>query len=269
MNSPVVVFDAVACPAVGSCTALGVYIGFDAVERGVFETLSKGTWTAADAPLPANGTGSSIAFAQNNGASALACPAIGSCVAAAGYTDASGHLQGVLETLSGGTWTATEAPVRPTPPANPRRASARWPARRAARAPPSEPTPTTTGTTKGWSRPSNKRAQPRRGDQAADRVLAGGSCQGDLVLDHAGAVWCGERGDREEPGLFRHPAGRVVVSGDVRLGPADPDGAGVVQQQDQAPGGVAVAPVGRACPVADAGRPAAPIRSSQPPRAAR
>jgi hypothetical protein len=111
VNSAVVVFDAVACPAVGSCTALGVYIGFDAVERGVFETLSKGTWTAADAPLPANGTGSSIAFAQNNGASALACPAVGSCVAAAGYTDASGHLQGVLETLTSGTWTATEAPV--------------------------------------------------------------------------------------------------------------------------------------------------------------
>jgi hypothetical protein len=105
-------YYAIACPASGSCTALGIYVGFDAVARGVFETLSKGTWTAADAPLPANANGNPAVFMTGSeGTDTLACPAAGSCTAVGGYTDANGKGQALIETLINGTWTATEAPL--------------------------------------------------------------------------------------------------------------------------------------------------------------
>jgi hypothetical protein len=75
----------------------------------------------------------------------------------------------------------------------------------------------------------------------------------DLVPDYVSAVLFGEGAGREEPGLYCDPAGWVVICGDVCFGLADSDGAGVVQEQGEASGGVAAAPVGGVCPVGDVG----------------
>ena len=70
----------------------------------MIDTLSGGTWTAARAPLPANaGSG------QGGDLQAVTCLAAGSCTTVGSYTDTSGNGQAMIDTLSGGTWTAAEA----------------------------------------------------------------------------------------------------------------------------------------------------------------
>jgi len=63
-------------------------------------------WTAIKAPLPANAEANPLAdlFSET-------CPAAGSCVAAGTYTDTDGDGQGLVETLSDGTWTPTAVPL--------------------------------------------------------------------------------------------------------------------------------------------------------------
>jgi hypothetical protein len=105
--------DAVACPAAGSCVAVGEYhVGSSGEEgvvgdqQGLIETLSGGTWTAQEAPLPAD-AGSQTAVKLDH----LSCPAAGTCVAVSDYDDTGGEAQLVIDSLSDGTWTATEAPL--------------------------------------------------------------------------------------------------------------------------------------------------------------
>jgi hypothetical protein len=102
-----------ACPSVGSCVATGEYDDSNGDEQGLIETLSGGTWTATEAPLP---TGAANQLGVEF--SALACPSVGSCVVTGEYWDSNDDEQGLIETLSGGTWTATEAPF-PTGAASP------------------------------------------------------------------------------------------------------------------------------------------------------
>ena len=100
----------VACPAWGTCVATGWYTDQNADVRGLIETLSGGTWTAARAPLPA---GAILSKESSNLPTALfvvKCPAVGSCVAVGDYTDKNGA-QGLIDTLSGGTWTTARAPL--------------------------------------------------------------------------------------------------------------------------------------------------------------
>jgi len=47
----------------------------------------------------------------------LSCTAAGSCVAIGDYTDSTGNQQGLIETLSSGTWTAITAPTTGLSPA--------------------------------------------------------------------------------------------------------------------------------------------------------
>src|SRR5262249_9175630 len=69
-------------------------------------TLSGGTWTPAD--LPAGGL--SPPAASNVVLRLVSCPAAGSCAVAGTYNDTSGHRQGLLASLAGGTWTPGSAP---------------------------------------------------------------------------------------------------------------------------------------------------------------
>ncbi len=102
----------VSCPAVGACVAVGSYnfevAGGTVDTQVMIETLAGGSWTANAAPLPADANASG-----NEGLSSVSCPTIGSCVATGDYTsDASGPPnQGLIEALSGGIWTASEAPL--------------------------------------------------------------------------------------------------------------------------------------------------------------
>ncbi|HMD45334.1 MAG TPA: IPT/TIG domain-containing protein, partial [Acidimicrobiales bacterium] len=96
--------DAVVCPAAGSCVAVGNYDDSTSHIWGLIDALSSGTWTATKAPLPTGGTGSTHL-------ASVACPVTGTCVAVGSYADSSGFNWGLIDTLSSGTWTATQAPA--------------------------------------------------------------------------------------------------------------------------------------------------------------
>lgn len=100
---------AVACPAPGSCVAVGDNTGPvggndgpQANNPGVIVTLAHGIWSTATAPQPTGAPG------QFWGALwGIACPAPGSCAAVGQYnTDSDQDSLPQIDTLSHGTWTA-------------------------------------------------------------------------------------------------------------------------------------------------------------------
>jgi hypothetical protein len=100
------VLRSVACASASSCVAAGNYIDLSGTDQGLLETLSGTNWTAVKAPLPAGAAANPQPYLQS-----VSCGSASSCVAAGDYTDSSGNGQGVLETLSGTTWTAVKAPL--------------------------------------------------------------------------------------------------------------------------------------------------------------
>jgi hypothetical protein len=99
----------VACPAVGSCAALGNYEDAQGNVQPLTEVQSGGAWQAAAAPL----TGLDPVPAADPEAklTSLACPETGRCVAIGSYQDSARGLHGLIETLSGGVWTAQTEPL--------------------------------------------------------------------------------------------------------------------------------------------------------------
>jgi hypothetical protein len=104
----------ISCPAAGSCVAAGYYRDPSGGLHPLIDTLSAGTWTAGDLPV----SGLSPPAASNVGLRLVSCPVTGSCAAAGVYTDTSGHRQGLLASLAGGTWTAVTAPTSGLAPAH-------------------------------------------------------------------------------------------------------------------------------------------------------
>ena len=104
--NPQVSLFAVTCPAAGACVAVGNYTDTSGNIEGLVETLSGGQWTGTVAPLPADGD----VMGRQADVSDVSCPAVRFCVALGDY-DAGPNQQGFVETLSGGMWTATEAPL--------------------------------------------------------------------------------------------------------------------------------------------------------------
>ncbi len=108
--------DSVACSSATMCIAAGTYSEDDpsvgsGAGYGLLETWSAGTsWTATRAPVPAGGEASSVNFQSWISA---ACSSSGTCLAVGSYADSDdpGLPLGLLETWSGGSWTAAEAPV--------------------------------------------------------------------------------------------------------------------------------------------------------------
>jgi hypothetical protein len=99
-----------ACPAQGNCVAVGSVYDGSGSDRGwgLIQTLRAGTWTAADAPLPAD------AASGDNGKGNLygvACPAPGNCMAVGFYTSTAGNTKGLVDTLRNGTWTPASMPL--------------------------------------------------------------------------------------------------------------------------------------------------------------
>ena len=98
---------AVTCPRPGSCVAVGTDSSATIQPSGpLIETLSGGTWTATQAPVPVNGT-------STGSLEAVACAAAGACVATGQYRDSSDAVHPLIESLTAGTWTSTEGPVPP------------------------------------------------------------------------------------------------------------------------------------------------------------
>jgi hypothetical protein len=80
----------VSCPSVGNCTVIG---------GGQVLSETGGTWgSATEVVPPANAKGGVSILSQ------LSCPSAGNCTAAGGYTDSSGHHEGLLVTETKGTW---------------------------------------------------------------------------------------------------------------------------------------------------------------------
>ena len=105
-------FLSIACPAVGSCVVPGTYEVGGSFLPMVDTYNAPGGWTATALPLP---SGTSPAASVMNNDLDVSCPAVGTCVVAGTTFD--GNYEGLLDTLSGGSWTATAAalPAGPSP----------------------------------------------------------------------------------------------------------------------------------------------------------
>jgi hypothetical protein len=98
--------DAVSCASPSSCVAVGYYTDTSSVSQGLLLTMSKGSWTAAEAALPGNAAGNPYVQLTE-----LSCDSASACVAEGTYEDASSHSDTLLLTWSGGSWESAETPL--------------------------------------------------------------------------------------------------------------------------------------------------------------
>jgi hypothetical protein len=101
----------ISCPAAGTCVATGWYTDLNGYQEGLLDTLSGGTWTAAVAPLPGNAALEQSSSSVDTYLADVACTGVGACVATGQYHDSGGGTDGVIDTLSGGTWKTAQAPL--------------------------------------------------------------------------------------------------------------------------------------------------------------
>jgi hypothetical protein len=95
------------CVSAAFCAADGSYQDSGSHERGLLEAMTNGSWSAQEAPLPANADPAN----PNAQFKDVSCATAGWCVASGYYFDPSGGIYTSFDTLSGGGWSATEAPV--------------------------------------------------------------------------------------------------------------------------------------------------------------
>jgi hypothetical protein len=104
-------FDSISCWEVGSCVAVGDYKNGELSTLPVIDVLSGGTWTSVDVPLPTDAlpTGEEVL----DSLSSVSCQSDGSCVAVGDYKNSTteGSFVGLIETYTGGLWTAAAAPL--------------------------------------------------------------------------------------------------------------------------------------------------------------
>ena len=115
--NPTVEENGVSCTSSAFCVAVGDYLDSGGVAQrdGLIDTYSGGTWTATVAPEPATNSAGAGPGTDTNGhqvahLESVSCASAGNCVAVGDYEDANGFVYGLIEVLSGGTWTATAAP---------------------------------------------------------------------------------------------------------------------------------------------------------------
>jgi len=108
--------DAVSCPAVGTCIAVGSYRDSQTEGWGLIETFSDGTWHPLAAPEPATNPAGEPPGREDQtytGLYSISCTSGTSCVAVGMYSDVLNFRYGLIDTLSGGKWTALAAPEPP------------------------------------------------------------------------------------------------------------------------------------------------------------
>ncbi|HTW97879.1 MAG TPA: IPT/TIG domain-containing protein [Acidimicrobiales bacterium] len=111
-GSTLAYLSSVSCPAVGTCAAVGrYYLSSSLAFMPLVVWLSGGTLTESEPSLPANGGtyGNGIARFET-GLWSVSCASTASCVAVGMYADTSHAPWGLIESGSGSSWTATEAP---------------------------------------------------------------------------------------------------------------------------------------------------------------
>jgi hypothetical protein len=97
----------VTCPTVADCISVGQYTNTSGGILPLIEQWNGTSWTPTEGALPADANTTTPSFDQLTTAS---CGSPTSCVAVGWYFDQQGHYWGLIETLSGGTWTAIQAP---------------------------------------------------------------------------------------------------------------------------------------------------------------
>jgi hypothetical protein len=96
--------DSVSCSAPGNCTAVGDYVARGGHQRGLLLTQTDGSWTAAEARLPAGAWRSSIGPGVT--LKSVSCASAGNCTAVGQYFKSRGGRDGVslLLTQTDGKW---------------------------------------------------------------------------------------------------------------------------------------------------------------------
>jgi len=116
-SNPQVEFDALSCPSVGNCTAVGGYRenAEHELEHGFLLDESKGVWEpAVEASLPGGASSIQVVF------TGLSCPSAENCTAVGNVNDGIGRWQGFVLSETNGTWgTAFEPSLPAGAPANP------------------------------------------------------------------------------------------------------------------------------------------------------
>ena len=97
----------VACPSANSCAAAGSYEDASGNQWPLIDTWNGTSWTGLQGPLPSGGN--ARMFTQPLVSVSCGSPAL--CVAVGNYGNAVPAQFGLIDTLSGGTWSATSAPL--------------------------------------------------------------------------------------------------------------------------------------------------------------
>jgi hypothetical protein len=100
--------NGVSCPSPAYCVAVGWYHNKSGVGEGLILTRSGATWTAAQAPQPANAAAAPWLFLDG-----VSCPSPSACLAFGSYTDKSGDEPSLLLTKSGSRWVPSQPPHLP------------------------------------------------------------------------------------------------------------------------------------------------------------
>ncbi len=98
--------SAVACPAPGSCVAVGTYFDAKGAE-GLIESQSGSSFVPVEAPLPADASKT----VPNGTLTGIACATPTNCTAVGTYSDTSGVFEGMILVGSGTSWQAVTAPL--------------------------------------------------------------------------------------------------------------------------------------------------------------
>jgi hypothetical protein len=105
--------DSVSCVSANSCTAVGQYSDSADTWAALIDIETNGSWSAIEAPLPANATSTG----QNANIDAVSCATDGTCAAIGSYLAPDAAVGGdivqwpMIETLVDGTWQVTQPPV--------------------------------------------------------------------------------------------------------------------------------------------------------------
>lgn len=105
---PNAMLNAIACPAVGDCVAVGQYVDSSGIKQALVATQVDGTWERAQEvkspSQPKTGPYGALL-------SSVACTAVGQCVAVGAYTDSSNDLLPMQVAQTGGAWNASATAI--------------------------------------------------------------------------------------------------------------------------------------------------------------